>query len=76
MSHSSRGPDTPKTSDVRLPIEVEIYVNPDGSVTFADLEAGTLPIVRELNPGESLVCGVKSQTEAEDDPNQAFEATS
>jgi len=48
----------PEDDDPRLPIEVEVYINPDGSVTFADLEAGTLPIAHHLNPDQPLVCDV------------------
>lgn len=39
-----------------LPVEVELYINPDGSVTFADLEAGTVFIARHLNPDQALAC--------------------
>ena len=34
-----------------LPAEVEVYVNPDGSVTFADLEADMVSVARKLDPG-------------------------
>ncbi|MBN1430084.1 MAG: hypothetical protein JXB07_17065 [Anaerolineae bacterium] len=34
-----------------LPVEVEVYVNPDGSVTFADLEADMVSVARKLDPG-------------------------
>jgi hypothetical protein len=33
-----------------LPVEIEVYIQPDGSVVFADLEEGTIPIVDELDP--------------------------
>jgi hypothetical protein len=33
-----------------LPVEVEIYVEADGSVTFADLAAELLPLARQLDP--------------------------
>lgn len=36
----------------RLAIEVEVYIEPDGSVTFADLEAGMIPVARALNPDD------------------------
>lgn len=49
-----------KEEEFLLPIEVEIYIEPDGSVTFADLEAGTLPIAQQLDPnwqqGEGEIC--------------------
>lgn len=41
-----------------LPVEVEVYIEPDGSVTFADLEAHMLPVAHELNPDEPLACDV------------------
>ena len=41
-----------------LPVEVEVYIEADGSVTFADLEAGMLPVAFELNPDEPLACDV------------------
>jgi hypothetical protein len=33
-----------------VPVEVEIYINTDGSVTFADLEEKTVLIAQSLNP--------------------------
>ncbi len=46
---------TPDTKDDTgkplLPTEVEIYINPDGSVTFADLEASLVPVAQKLRPG-------------------------
>ncbi len=47
-----------KQDDTRkplLPIEVEIYVNPDGSVTFADLEASLVPVAQKLDPGSMML---------------------
>ena len=41
---------------VELPVEVEIYIEADGSVTFADLAAEIMPIAFELNPEDSLAC--------------------
>jgi hypothetical protein len=45
-----------ETPDPVLPVEVEVYINPDGSVTFADLEAGAIPIARRLNPDQAPAC--------------------
>jgi hypothetical protein len=45
-----------KTNPLTIPVEIEIYVNPDGSVTFADLEEQTLAIVKALNPDHDLAC--------------------
>lgn len=64
------GPKSPESEDddLRLPIEVEVYINPDGSVTFADLEAGTLPIAHQLDPDQPLFCDVdESGDERSDD---------
>lgn len=47
-------PDAPNGAASPLPVEVEVYINPDGSVTFADLEAGMLPVAEALNPGWPL----------------------
>ncbi len=47
-----------------LPVEVEVYIEADGTVTFADLEAGMLPVAHELNPDEPLACDVPPR----DDP--------
>jgi hypothetical protein len=46
----------PDDPDTHLPVQVEIYIEPDGSVTFADLAADTLPIVQALNPNQPLAC--------------------
>ncbi len=48
MTDPDRQNDTGKSL---LPIEVEIYINPDGSVTFADLEASLIPVAEKLEPG-------------------------
>jgi hypothetical protein len=39
-----------------VPVEVEIYINSDGSVTFADLEEKTVLIAQSLNPDQPLAC--------------------
>ena len=38
-----------------VPVEVEIYINADGSVTFADLEEKTVLIAQSLNPEQPPV---------------------
>ena len=43
-----------KEQEPILPVEVEVYINPDGSVTFADLEEKAIPIARALNPAQLL----------------------
>jgi len=37
-------------------IEIEIYVNADGSVTFADLAEDMVEVARRLNPDQALAC--------------------
>ncbi len=56
----SQSPSKPQTNPPNspLPIEVEVYIDPDGTVTFADLEASLIPIVRWLNPDDPLGCDV------------------
>jgi hypothetical protein len=45
-------PDKPDdTQRPLLPTEVEIYINPDGSVTFADLEASLVLLAHKLKHG-------------------------
>jgi hypothetical protein len=39
-----------------VPVEVEIYINSDGSVTFADLEERVALIAQRLNPDQPLAC--------------------
>jgi hypothetical protein len=39
-----------------VPVEVEIYINADGSVTFADLEEKTVLIAQSLDPDQPPVC--------------------
>jgi hypothetical protein len=41
-----------------LPVEVEFYIEADGTVVFADLAADLVPIAQELNPEQPLVCDV------------------
>jgi hypothetical protein len=48
-----------------VPVEVEVYINPDGSVTFADLEEQTVLIAQRLNPDQPLTCQPPGLT---DDP--------
>jgi len=54
-----------------VPIEVEIYIDADGTVTFADLETEIIPLAKELDPdwaqGEGAYCLPEdSTTEPED----------
>ena len=48
---------TPATPEaVKLPIEVEIFIEADGTVTFADMAAEVVSIAIELNPDAELAC--------------------
>ncbi len=59
----------PDSEDGDLPVEVEIYIQPDGTVVFADLAADTVPIAQQLNPDQPLICDVPPDTKrtADDD---------
>jgi hypothetical protein len=61
MSPPQPDPQTP------LPVEVEFYIEADGTVVFADLAADLIPIAQELNPEQPLVCDVPPRSEVEDD---------
>lgn len=52
-SYPSEKPNQPS-----IPVEFEIFVNPDGSVTFADLEEHAIAIARELDPDCTPACDV------------------
>jgi hypothetical protein len=45
---------------LEIPVEIEIFLNPDGSVTFADLEESAVAIARALDPNCDLACDVTS----------------
>lgn len=49
-----------------LPIEIEFYIEPDGSVTFADLAAEIVPVAHSLNPDHPLACEVPPPSEERD----------
>ena len=51
------------SSPLAIPVEVEIFINPDGSVTFADLEERMISLVQVLNPDHSLACNVPALLE-------------
>jgi hypothetical protein len=62
----SQPPDSrPDDSKPLLPVEVEFYIEADGTVVFADLAADLIPIAHELNPDQPLVCDVPDRTPAE-----------
>ena len=45
---------TDASQESPLPVEVELYVEPDGTVVFGDLAADVLPIALALDPDQSL----------------------
>lgn len=54
-------------SEPLLPVEVEFYIEADGTVVFADLAADLIPIAYELNPNQPLACDVSETLEDEAD---------
>lgn len=54
----------------RLPVEIELYIEPDGSVIFADLAADVIPMAHSLNPGQLLACEPPQKDPAEDIDNE------
>jgi hypothetical protein len=52
-----------EAGDGDLPVEVELYIQPDGTVIFADLAADTIPIAQQLNPDQPLACDVPPNTQ-------------
>jgi hypothetical protein len=53
-------PDAPGDRKPLFPAEVEVYVEPDGSVTFADLADGLRPVARRLDRAASRSAGRES----------------
>lgn len=56
-----------EAGDGDLPVEVEIYIQPDGTVVFADLAAETVPIAQQLNPDQPLACDVLPDADSPED---------
>lgn len=46
-----------------LPVETEIFINADGSVTFADLQEALIGIARMLSPDETLNCDLPDRVD-------------
>lgn len=61
MSHRNDPP--ADNSNDSFPLEIEFYIEPDGTVTFADLAADILPVAQALNPDQPLACDVPSRPE-------------
>jgi hypothetical protein len=38
--------------------EIELFIEADGTVVFADLAAEMIPVAQKLNPDHSLACNV------------------
>jgi len=62
MNRIGPRPAKPDTDHFRLPIEIEVFINDDGSVTFADLESGSISMARSLNPDVPLPCDPNPST--------------
>ena len=56
MAPKKRPESEARSEPVELPVEVEIYIEADGSVVFADLAAAVTPLAQELNPDQPLAC--------------------
>ena len=56
MPSETNNDQRPGPEPVDLPVEVEIFIEADGSVTFADLAAEVAPIAEQLNPAQPLAC--------------------
>lgn len=58
----------PSEPEPLLPVEIEFYIEADGTVVFADLAADILPIAHELNPDQALACDLpQPPSESTDD---------
>lgn len=66
-------PEVPDGDTSHLPVEVEVYINPDGSVIFADLESGMLPVAAALNPDQPLACDAPLPQDVDAPPNDVNE---
>jgi len=54
-------------SEPLLPVEIEFYIEADGTVVFADLAADIVPIAQVLNPDQPLACDLPTVTEDDAD---------
>lgn len=54
-------------SETHIPVEVEFYIEADGTVVFADLAADLIPIAQELNPDQPLICYVSESSGLDSD---------
>jgi len=50
--------DQPTRRQSGIPAEIEIYVESDGTVTFADLAEDMLCVAKRLNPDSPLACHI------------------
>jgi len=58
-----------KKQELNLPVEIELYIEPDGTVTFADLAAEALPIATSLHPDQPLSCDLPPQESTDQEEN-------
>lgn len=49
-----------------FPVELEVFIESDGTVVFADLAADAIPVARILNPDQPLACDVVQNMAADD----------
>jgi hypothetical protein len=49
-------------------VEIEFYIEPDGTVTFADLAADIVPVAQALNPDQPLLCDVPPLPQPDSNP--------
>jgi hypothetical protein len=57
MNHQS---DVEQEAPVLVPEEVEVFINSDGTVSFADLAEAMIPVATSLNPTATLWCRTDS----------------
>ena len=55
-----------ESSEGLFPVELEFFIESDGTVVFADLAADVIPVAQILNPDQPLVCDVVQNVAADD----------
>jgi len=58
--------ESPKPQNKLLPVELELFIDPDGTVVFADLAAEMIPIAQKLNPDQPLICELPNEVNEKD----------
>ena len=70
MTASPTPPPSSSDSEPLLPVEIEFYIEADGTVVFADLAADIVPIAQELNPEQPLVCDLPDTAMADSEAGE------